>query len=303
MRDVLKKIINIIKGMLVLFKKTDPVLYSAAVAFFTIFSIPSIIIVIVFLARLVQQDLVVKNELVDQIRNLIGQEGSEVTVTIIDNISVAENDTLATIFSILILFISATAIFNFIQKGLNSIWEVKPKPEIGFLKFLTDRLLSFSLILILGFIMLVSLIIDTLFNLIRSFILEYFTKFTTMIMTGLNVILSFAIVMVIFLLIFKVLPDAIIRWKDALVGAIVSAVLFTIGKYAIGIILGQANLENTYAAAGSLAGVLIWVFYSSILLFVGGIFTKVYSHQVGGDIIPSKAAVRIEVKETEIEEK
>lgn len=151
--------------------------------------------------------------------------------------------------------------------------------------------------------MLVSLIIDALFNLIRSFILEYFTQFTSFIMTGLNVILSFAIVMVIFLLIFKVLPDAIIRWKDALVGAIVSAVLFTIGKFAIGIILGKANLANTYAAAGSLAGVLIWVFYSSILLFVGGIFTKVYSHQVGRDIIPSKAAVRIEVKEAEIEEK
>jgi membrane protein len=289
--------------MFTLFKSKDPVVYSAAVAFFTIFSMPSIIIVIIFLARIIQQDTAVKYELVDQVRKLIGQEGSEVAITIIDNISVAENDALATMLSIIILFISATAIFNFIQKGLNSIWEVKPKPEKGFLKFFTDRLLSFSLIIILGFLMLVSLIIDAVFNLIRNFITEHLTQLTTLIMTVLNILFSFGIVMFIFLLIYKFLPDALIRWKDAFVGAIVSAILFTIGKYAIGIILTTADLDNTYAAAGSLAGVLIWVFYSSILLFIGGIFTKVYSDQLGREIKPSRAAVRVEFKEIEIEDK
>jgi membrane protein len=259
--------------------------------------------VIIFIARIIQQDEEIKIELVDQIRNVIGQEGSEVALTIINNISVAENDALATTLSVVILFISATAIFNFIQKGMNSIWEVKPKPEKGLLKFMTDRLLSFSLIIVLGFLMLVSLIIDAVFNLIRGFIMEHLTVFATLIMTILNVILSFAVVMVIFLMIFKFLPDALIRWKDALVGALVSAVLFTIGKYAIGIILSTADLENTYAAAGSLAGVLVWVFYSSILLFVGGIFTKVYSDQLGREIVPSKAAVKVEFRETEIEDK
>jgi membrane protein len=301
MRGFWNKILAIITGMFALFKTKDPVVYSAAVAFFTIFSMPSIIIVIVFLARLIQQDEEIKNELVEQIQNFIGREGSEVAIIIIDNISVAENDALATTFSVVILFISATAIFNFIQKGLNAIWEVKPKPEKGLLKFLTDRLLSFSLIVILGFIMLVSLIIDAIFNLVSNFMVEHLTLFATLIMTLLNVVVSFVVVMLIFFLIFKFLPDALIRAKDALIGAVMTAFLFTIGKYAIGIVLTTADLANTYAAAGSLAGLLVWVFYSSILLFVGSIFTKVYSEQLGRKIVPSKAAVKVDVKESEIE--
>ncbi len=293
MSDFLQNFMNIIKRMFSLFKQKDPIAYSAAVAFFTIFSMPSIIIIIVWLARLVQQDEKVRSELINQIDEIVGKEGSEVALTIINNISVMENDWVANIFGLVILFISSTAIFNFIKKGINSIWGISPKPEKGFLKFFTDRIIAFAFIVGLGILIFASLLIDTIFNYIKGFLTEYFSGQTATIMYFLNVLLSIVIITFVFFVIFKFLSDAVIKWKVVLVGALVTSILFNIGKYAIGLILTKANITNTYAAAGSLAAVLIWVFYSSILLFVGGIFTKAYSEHTGREIRPNQSANKI----------
>ena len=301
MKKFFKDAWGIIKRVPPQFQKGDPVVYSAAIAFFTIFSMPSILMIITYLASLIRQEGAVKSELLTQIESLVGQNTAEIVDTVIENASLSESGIPATLLSLVILLISATAIFNFIQKAMNSIWEVKPKPEKGLLKFLKDRVLSFSMIIALGFLMLVSLVIDTLFNVLRSFINEHFAAFASYLMSALNLIINFSIVIFVFLLVFKVLPDAKIRWKDSFGGALVTGILFTLGKYIIGIILSQSNITNTYAAAGSLAGILVWVFYSSIILMIGAVFTKVYADQVGREIEPSPTSVRVVTKEIEKE--
>lgn len=301
MKKFFKDAWGIIKKAPPQFQKGDPVVYSAAIAFFTIFSMPSILMIITYLASLIRQEGAVKNELITQIESLVGQNTAQIVETVIQNASLSDSGIPATLLSLVILLISATAIFNFIQKAMNSIWEVKPKPEKGFIKFLKDRVLSFSMIIALGFLMLVSLVIDTLFNVLRSFINEHFAAFASYLMSALNLIINFSIVIFVFLLVFKVLPDAKIRWKDSFVGALITGILFTLGKYIIGIILSQSNITNTYAAAGSLAGILVWVFYSSIILMIGAVFTKVYADQVGREIEPSPTSVRVVTKEIEKE--
>ena len=293
---VIKKVVKEIKDH---FSESDPVVYSAAIAFFTIFSMPSVLIIIVYSIGSIIGREQINERLIEQVENLIGPASAESVKTIIQNAGIAESGVFATILSIVILLISATAIFNFIQKALNNIWEVKPKPEKGFLKFLQDRVLSFSLIIVLGFLLLVSLAKDAVFNAIKDFINQYVTEFTSYIMIAGNFIVSFGITMLIFALTFKVLPDAKIKWKEVWVGSFATTILFTLGKYVIGIILSNMQVTNTYDAAGSLVGILIWVFYSSIIVLIGGIFTKVYAQQYGRDIEPSKTSVRVERKEIE----
>lgn len=301
MKKFFKDAWDVIKRVPPQFQKGDPVVYSAAIAFFTIFSMPSILMIITYLASLIRQEGPVKSELLTQIESLVGQNTAQIVETVIQNATLSESGIPATLLSVVILLISATAIFNFIQKAMNSIWEVKPKPEKGFLKFLKDRVLSFSMIIALGFLMLVSLVIDTLFNLLRNFINEHFAAFASYLMSALNLIINFSIVIFVFLLVFKTLPDAKIRWRDSFVGALITGILFTLGKYIIGIILSQSNITNTYAAAGSLAGILVWVFYSSIILMIGAVFTKVYADQIGREIEPSPTSVRVVTKEIEKE--
>ncbi|MGK7393189.1 MAG: YihY/virulence factor BrkB family protein [Candidatus Cyclobacteriaceae bacterium M3_2C_046] len=300
MKNFFRKSWKIIKEMKKEFGEKDPVVYSASIAFFTIFSMPSILMIIVnILSSVLDRDKIIE-QVSGQIEELIGPQSAEQVESVIKNAVLTGSGFFSTTLSIVILLISATVIFNFIQQALNNIWEVKPKPKKGFLKFLQDRLLSFSLIIILGFLMLVSLAKDAVFNLFRDTIEQYIGE-TSFIMTLANSLVSFAVTTAIFALVFKVLPDAKIKWRDVWVGALGTAILFTIGKYVIGIILGNMQITNTYDAAGSLVGLLLWVFYSSIVVMIGAIFTKVYANQYGKQIQPTKMSVRVKKEEIEME--
>ena len=281
------------------FKKEDPTVYAAAIAFFTIFSLPSMLIIIVKVIGSVAGDEKVRTGLSKQIENLVGVSTAEQVNNIFDNVSTLDNNLMLNIVGIVFIIISATAIFKFIQKALNSIWGVKPKPSKEVLKFLRDRLLSILLIIVLGFLMLVSLIIDAVLGVFKDFIGQLLSGFSFYIMFVLNYIITLGVVAVIFGLIFKFLPDAKIRWKDASVGALFTAFLFTIGKALFSIILGQTNIATTYGAAGSLAAILFWVFYSSIILLIGAVFTHVYATNIGRNIIPKRNAVKVEMQEIE----
>ena len=292
---------KVIKGVYKDFTNNDPVVYSAAIAFFTIFSMPSILFIVVALLEQIPsiEQSAIQDTISEQISDLIGEKSAEQIETLLKAAMFSEKGFLNTVTSIIILFISATAVFNFIQQGLNNIWEVKPKPKKGFLKFLKDRALSFSLIIILGFLMLVFLIKDAVFGFFRNAIDSLFTSITSEIMILANFVLSFAVTMFIFAMLFKVLPDAKIKWKDAWVGAFTTAILFSIGKYVIGILLNNMQITNAYDAAGSLVGILVWVFYSSIIVMIGGIFTKVYANRYGKEIRPTSTSVRVEKREIE----
>ena len=275
--------------------------YAAAIAFFTIFSLPSMLIIIVRVIGTVVDAEKIRGELGTQIESLVGATTADQVNNIIENANKMENNLLLNIIGIFFIFISATAIFNFIQKALNSIWGVKPKPEKEFLKFLKDRLLSFSLIIVLGFMMLVSLVIDAVLGVFKEFINQLLSGFTYYIMIILNYVITLGVVMVIFGLIFKFLPDVNIRWRDVSVGALVTAILFSIGKALFSLVLSQTDIASTYGAAGSLAAILFWVFYSSIILLIGASFTQVYASNIGRNIRPSRHAVKVEVQEVEID--
>ncbi len=292
---------DILKETVRKFQNDDPIIYSAAIAFFTIFSLPPVLIIIIQIAGGILGEQAVRGEITAQFQGLIGKGSAQQIEEIIKNVDTSQSGTVATIIGVATLLFSATVVFSFIQKALNSIWGVRPKPKRGFVKFVVDRLLSFSMVVTLGFFLLVSLFIDAALAIFRDYINEVFSTHTGLLMQLINFIFSLLVVTFIFAMIFKVLPDARIKWKDVRIGAFVTAVLFTIGKYIIGFILGSTNIASTYGAAGSLAAILLWVFYSTVILLLGAEFTKVYTERRGRAIRPKKQAVHVEVREVEYE--
>jgi membrane protein len=297
----LKTVWKLLKGTAKRFTGGDPIVYSAAIAFFTIFSLPPTLIIVAAIAGRVFEQQAVEGEITDQISELIGSGSAHQIEVILSNVSTNESGIIYSIIGIATLLFSATVVFNFIQKALNTIWGVKPKPNKGFLKFVIDRILSFSMVVILGFFLMVSLVLDAALVFLTDYFKGLLSGFAVYLIQAINFILSFIVVTVIFAFMFKVLPDAKVKWKDVWMGAVVTAVLFTIGKILISIVLGSTEIASTYGAAGSLAAILLWVFYSTVILLLGADFTYVYSKLKGRTIRPAKQAVNVEVKEVEYE--
>jgi membrane protein len=189
--------------------------------------------------------------------------------------------------------VGATGIFTEIQDSINFIWSIKAKPKKSFLKFLVNRLISFSLIISIGFLLLVSLIINALVELLHDRLIKIFDDASVYIFHAINYGILLTVITILFAIIFRVLPDATIRWKDASLGALFTAVLFLIGKFAIGFYLSWSTIGVTYGAAASIVLILIWVYYTSIILYFGAEFTKVYALRHGSGIQPDDTAVFI----------
>lgn len=197
------------------------------------------------------------------------------------------------IIGFVILVFGATGVFADIQDSINYIWSIKAKPKKGWLKFITNRLLSFSIILGIGFLLIVSLLVNIVADALTGKLQEIFASTTVVIFQILNIAILFGIISILFAVIYKVLPDARIKWKDAFVGARFTGILFLIGKFLIGYYLGTSNLASTYGAAASVIIILSWVYYTSIILYFGAEFTKVYALNRGGGIVPYDTAVFI----------
>ncbi len=286
-----ERVQRLFKNAVKVFKEQDPVVYAAAIAFFTLFSLPSVLIIIVQSVGTILSKEQIQDQLAGQISQFIGSASAEEILQIIENKSWKSSSLIGNIVSIIFLFISATAVFNFIQKALNSIWNVKPVPQKVVKRFFIDRLMSFSLIIVIGFLLLVTLVIDAALRIFKDFLYTIFTQdLGVYIVEGANIIISLIIISGIFALVFKFLPDAKLKWKDVAVGSLVTGVLFTLGKFGIGFLLSQTGITTTYGAAGSLAGILVWVFYSSILVLIGAIFTRVYAEEFGQNIQPQSHA-------------
>jgi membrane protein len=212
---------------------------------------------------------------------------------ILSNAQHSHASMLGAIIGFIILFVGATGVFTEIQSSINFIWSVRAKPKKGWLKYLLNRLLSFSLVIGLGFVLLVSLIINALLNLLSKTLSERFPHFPVNLFTLTNSLIILAVITCLFAVIYKVLPDAIISWKDAWIGSIFTAALFLLGKFLIGYYLGKSNLGVTYGAAASVVIILAWVYYSSLILYFGAEFTKVYALHSGEGIKPKQTAVFI----------
>lgn len=272
---------------------------SASLSYYTIFALGPVLIIIISLAGIFFGKDAVEGKIYWQINGLVGSDAAMQIQDIIRNIEKSQFSTSGAILGVIVLFIGATGVFTEMQESINYIWSLRTKPKKGLIKFAFNRIISFSLIISFGFILLVSLGVHALVDLLHEKIKTYFDQVTLLIFQGLNYVILFVVITTLFAIIFKVLPDARVRWKDSYVGASFTAVLFLIGKFLIGFYLGNSNIGVTYGAAASLVIILLWVYYTSIIMFFGAEFTKIYTMNFGGGIVPDKTAVFIIKQEVE----
>jgi membrane protein len=251
----------------------------AALAFYTVFSLAPILIVAIAIAGLFFGQEAARGEIYIQVRDLLGRDGAQAIQAMIQNASRPEAGVTATILGIVTLFIGATTALAELKDGLDQIWNVPPERMSGFWYFVRKRLLSIGLILSLGFLLLVSLA----FSAVLTALAKRWgpADGTGEILEGLNFVFSFALVTVLFAMIYKILPSVRIAWRDVIIGALVTALLFNIGKFMIGLYLGNSAIASSYGAAGSIVLVLVWVYYSAQIFLLGAEFTKVYAYRYG----------------------
>ncbi len=294
----IKKVSSLFKYAAIGFSNDNAFKLSASLSYYTIFAIGPLLIIIISLAGMVYGKVAVQGKIYLQLKGMIGNEAAMQIQDIIQNIQLSQTSTIGAIVGAIILVIAATGIFTEMQDSINYIWSVKAKPKKSWLKFLSNRLLSFLLVLGLGFLLLASLIISALFNFLSSQLIEIFPNYNLSFFHSVNSLIFFVVLTGLFGVIFKVLPDAIITWKDAMIGASLTAVLFLIGKLVIGYYLGKLNLGITYGTAASIIIILSWVYYSALILFFGAEFTKMFALQAGSGIRPKETAVFIIKRES-----
>ena len=271
---------------------------AASLSYYTIFAVaPLLIIIISIVGSFFGRDAV-EGKVYTEMQTLVGSAAALQIQQIIVNVERSHNTVISTAIGIVILFVGATGIFTEIQGSINFIWSVKAKPKKSWLKYLINRALSFVLVLTLGFLLVVTLISSTLFTLLGDRLVVAFPNATVYLLNTLNVFLLLISITSLFIVIYKVLPDAVISWRDALVGSVFTAILFLAGKYLIGIYLSRSRLGVTYGTAASVVIILTWVYYSSVILYFGAEFTRAFALESGHGIRPKPTAVFIIKRES-----
>ncbi|MBB6001995.1 YihY/virulence factor BrkB family protein [Arcicella rosea] len=274
---------------------------SASLSYYTIFSLAPMLMIVISVASIFLGKEAIEGQLFGQINNLIGNDAAKQVEALIKNAEQSHKSGVAAIIGFVTLLIGATGVFAEIQDSINFIWSLKAKPKNSWVKYLVNRFLSFSLILGLGFLLLISLTINALLSLFDKQLQMYFeSSFTIFVFMLVNTLVIWAIITLLFGVIIKVLPDGKISWKDTLIGSGITSLLFMVGKFLIGVYLGQSTVSTAFGAAGSIVLILLWVYYSSIILYFGAEFTKVYSFRYGTPIQPNSNAVFILKQELEV---
>lgn len=275
--------------------------FAAAIAFYTIFSLPGLIVTIIIVAGIFLGQEAATGELTMQLSEFIGPDIANSISEIIVQVDMSDESTFQTIFGVGTLVFSATTIFMSLQEGLNKIWDVKAQPKRGFVKFLVNRVLSLGMIVGLGFILIVSLISDTLLELFFGKIQSLIGEDPSIILSITSSVVSFAIVFVIIGMIFKFLPDVILRWRDVTMASLITAGLFILGKYGIQYYLSTSNFAETYQAAGSIVVLLIWVYYSTVIILLGAEITRAIMIYKGNPIRPAEHASKVTMQAIDYE--
>lgn len=291
MKKRIKKIYSFLKQVISAFLNDNILKYSASLAYYTIFSLAPMLIIIIAICGIIFGKEAIQGQLYNQIKDLIGNQSALQIQEAVKNIHLTKGTTVATIISIISLILGSTGMFTEVQDSLNKIFGLKTKPKIWW-KALITQLLSFSLIIILGLLLIVSLILNALVTLLGNH-LEILAGIKTVVITLINQAFSLFITVLLFFSIFKLLPDAKIKWRDILLGSIITSLLFELGKWAIGYYLGQSNLATIYGAAGSVMILLVWAYYNSVILYMGAECIKIYSQNYGGKILPNNLSTKI----------
>ncbi len=270
---------------------------SASLSYYTIFSMAPMLIIIISVAGIFFGVDAVEGKVYHQIKGLVGSDAAKQIQLIIKNIKLSQHSRSGVIIGSVILIIGASGVFTEIQDSINYLWSIKAKPKQNWVKLIVNRLLSFSLITAFGFLLFVSLLGNALFDLLSDHLQLFFADGVIYLFYFLNVVFILLVTSLMFAFIFKILPDAVIRWRDAFIGGLVTAILFTGGKLMISAYVGYSNIDVIYGTTASIIVILLWVYYSSIILFFGASFTKYYSIHCGGNIIPKNNAVFMETQE------
>ena len=287
MKIPFKNIWSILKKALTEWWEKDPFRESAIIAYYAIFALPGLLIVILTTAGYFFGRDAVNNHITAQFASTMGADTALQVQNIIVQASEAKNSILATIIGVIIMIVGATAVFAQFQKSLNTIWEVKlDDSKYGIWSFVRVRLFSFGLIVTIAFLLIVSLVISALLSAFGNWLSGHFSETFFVAMQVVNFIISFIIITVLFALMFKFLPDAKIKWKHVWIGSIVTAFLFDIGKFSLGLYFGKLTPEIGYGAAGSIILIMLWVSYSSMIVFYGAEFTRAYADYISGRVAP-----------------
>lgn len=277
----------------------DPFKESAVIAYYAIFSLPGLLVVIITIAGYFFGAEAVNGQIAAQITSTMGADTAQQIQDIIVKATELKKTVLATIIGIITILVGATGVFAQFQKSINTIWEVKAdETKSGILSLLKARLFSFGLIIAIAFILIASLVISAGLSAFGIWISNHFSESLLVILQIINFIFSLIILAVLFALMFKFFPDAKIRWRHVWIGSLVTALLFEIGKSALGLYFGKADPGSGYGAAGSIILIMLWVSYSSMIVFFGAEFTHAYAELKDGKIAPDKNAVKLEVPKT-----
>ena len=271
---------SLIKASVGSWRKDYAASMGAALAYYTLFSIAPVLIIVIAVAGFFLGPEAARGEIVTQLQGLLGEDGAAAVQGLLESASEPEEGLLATIISIFLLLLGATTVFAELQSDLDRIWRAETKPISGLWSFLRARILSFGMILALAFLLLVSLVLSAALSALGKWWGGWFEGWAVL-LEALNFAVSFAITTGLFALIYKFLPRAEIAWHDVWIGAAVTALLFAVGKFLIGLYIGRSGIASGFGAAGSFVVLLIWVYYSTQIFLLGAEFTWVYAHERG----------------------
>lgn len=288
---------KILKRSVIHFGTDRPIALAGTTAYFAVFSIAPILIIIISVFGYFTGNITIRDKLFEELNPLIGQESSSLLQRAIENYRIAENSGIGTVIGLVFFLISATTLFSIMQNSINYIWRVRVKGSlrISLFRVVRDRILSFGIILSMGFILLVSLFIDASVSFLKDMISTYFSPHLIIFVRIANLLLSVGIISLLFALIYHFLPDVKVKWSASWYGAFFTAVLFMLGRIVIGIVIGASKLGMVYGAASSLVVILAWVYYASVIFYFGVELTRQFSLFHQHNNIPVKYAVPFEI--------
>jgi len=269
---------------------------SASLSYYTLFSMAPMLIIVIAIGSILLGKEAAEGYLYLQFEGLIGKLGALQLQEMIKNVRISGDTPWVTVVGVATFFLGATGVFIEIQDSINTIWSIKAKPKRGWVRFLLTRIVSFSMVVGIGFLLMVSLVLSAALSMLDGWLAVHISSFVWLAYIISNLV-SMGVVMLLFAVVFKVLPDAELKWRDVLIGAFFTAVLFLIGKYLINLYLSRSSTVSAYGAAGAVVLIILWVYYSAIILYLGAEFTKVYANKYGGKIRPTEYAVFVEHKE------
>jgi len=290
-------IVAILKTTATEFSDNNSFRHAAALSYYTIFSLPPLLLIVITVASAVFGGEALTGQIYGQLKGLVGTDSAKFLQDSIAKFTVQQKGGLATAIGVGTLIFTATTFFVTLQESINDIWNLKAKPRNGIVQFLRDRVLSFGLILSVALLLLTSFVISAMLSFFTDYLQRIWPDAAVLVIRLVDFAISLAVTTTLFAMIYRFLPDAIIRWRDVWIGALITATLFVLGKFLIAFCISYANPGSAFGAAGSAIVLLVWINYSSLIIFFGAEFTQEFADAFGQKVQPKAHAVRVETRE------